>query len=106
MSLDTCSVEGHISHILSSRLSSRPLGPSEKGVDEMARLRAFRANGGIVYDLLLEKKQKEAKDLKLDQEIREKKKASGSNETIDNLTLINKGKKTTSFQFLRSIRGY
>lgn len=104
-----CSVEGHISHILSSRLSSRPLGWSEKGVDQMARLRAFRANGGIVYDLLLEKKQKEqkeAKALKLDQEIREKKKASGSNETIDNLTLINKGKKTTAFQFLRSIRGY
>jgi len=36
----------------------------------MARLRAFAANGGVVYDLLMEKKraaQKEARILKIDQ---------------------------------------
>ncbi|MDG2764921.1 UPF0236 family protein, partial [Vibrio parahaemolyticus] len=31
-----CSAEGHISHILSSRLSSRPMGWSVIGADEMA----------------------------------------------------------------------
>lgn len=32
-----CSAEGHISHILSSRLSSRPLGWSKTGANQMAR---------------------------------------------------------------------
>jgi len=43
-----CSAEGHISHILSSRLSSRPMGWSVIGADEMARLRAYKANGGSI----------------------------------------------------------
>lgn len=45
-----CSTEGHISHILSSRLSSRPLVWSLLGVDEMARIRTYRANGGNLLD--------------------------------------------------------
>ncbi|MBO8159630.1 UPF0236 family transposase-like protein [Thermosyntropha sp.] len=53
-----CSAEGHVSHILSARLSSRPLGWCKTGVDQMARLRAFEANGGVVYDLLLAKKRR------------------------------------------------
>lgn len=51
-----CSAEGHISHILSDRLSSRPLGWCIKGVDDMARLRVFRANGGKIFDVLKEQK--------------------------------------------------
>ena len=47
-----CSAEGHISHILSERLSSRPLGWSYTGVDDMARLRAFRANNGNIYEVI------------------------------------------------------
>jgi len=54
-----CSAEGHVSHILSARLSSRPLGWSEEGVDKMAKLRAFKKNGGNVYELVqLNKKKK------------------------------------------------
>lgn len=41
-----CSAEGHVSHILSARLSSRDLGWSYIGVDKMCRLRAYKANGG------------------------------------------------------------
>ncbi len=51
-----CSAEGHISHILSDRLSSRPLGWCMTGVDDMARLRAFRANNGVILDVLKEQK--------------------------------------------------
>lgn len=47
-----CSAEGHISHILSERLSSRPLGWSYVGVDDMAKLRAFRANNGNIYEVI------------------------------------------------------
>lgn len=51
-----CSAEGHISHILSSRLSSRPLGWSLTGADQMARLRVYNANGGDIYELMSKKK--------------------------------------------------
>jgi len=40
------SAEGHVSHILADRLSSRPMGWSRTGMDRMSRLRAFRFNGG------------------------------------------------------------
>jgi len=38
------SAEGHVSHILSARLSSRPMGWSAKGVDQMSRMRALKTN--------------------------------------------------------------
>lgn len=53
-----CSAEGHVSHILSERLSSRPLGWSYSGVDDMSRLRAFKANNGNIYDVIREQKKK------------------------------------------------
>lgn len=39
-----CSAEGHVSHILSARLSSRPMAWSLKGAGNMASMRAIRAN--------------------------------------------------------------
>lgn len=41
-----CSAEGHISHILSDRLSSRPMGWSKTGAEKIAKLRTFHFNGG------------------------------------------------------------
>lgn len=38
--------EGHVSHVLSARLSSRPMGWSKPGLKAMAELRAFVCNGG------------------------------------------------------------
>jgi hypothetical protein len=102
-----CSAEGHVSHILSSRLSSRPLGWCKTGVDQMARLRTFEANGGVVYDLLMEKKrttQKEARFLKMTEKIIEKRKAAGLYETMGNLEILNIGKKTVAARYLRSVR--
>src|SRR5690606_15481658 len=40
--------EGHVSHVLSSRLSSRPMGWSKKGLKQMAELRAYCYSGGRV----------------------------------------------------------
>ena len=54
-----CSAEGQVSHLLSARLSSRPLGWSKKGVDKISRLRAYVANGGEVCDLLKYKQEKQ-----------------------------------------------
>ncbi len=102
-----CSAEGHVSHILSSRLSSRPLGWSKIGVDQMARLRVFVTNGGNVYDIFMQKKKSavnEAREVKVDQDIIRKRKLTASHETIGNITILNIGKKTWASQYLKSVR--
>ncbi len=47
-----CSAEGHVSHIYSDRMSSRPLGWSIVGADRMARLRVYKKNGGDMLELV------------------------------------------------------
>ena len=46
------STEGHVSHVLASRMSSRPMGWSKKGVDKMAQLRAYWWNKGNMLALV------------------------------------------------------
>lgn len=46
------STEGHVSHVLSSRMSSRPMGWSKEGATKMARLRAYYLNGGDMLELV------------------------------------------------------
>lgn len=36
-----CSAEGHVSHVYSDRMSSRPMGWSETGADAMCQLRCY-----------------------------------------------------------------
>lgn len=50
--LKGCSAEGHVSHVLSSRMSSRPMGWSLKGMAKMAELRAYYYNGGNMLELV------------------------------------------------------
>ena len=103
-----CSAEGHISHIYSYRLSSRPLGWSKEGVDQMSRLRVFKANGGNVYELTLSKKQermREARITELDLKVSNKKWKKVSGEILDNLPALNHGKRTQLSMLLRGIRG-
>ena len=102
------SAEGHISHIYSDRLSSRPLGWSREGVDQMARLRVFAANGGNIFDLALRKKKERAREtraIELDLKVCRKKMRKVSGETIDNLPALNSGKRTQLALALRGIRG-
>ncbi len=46
------STEGHVSHVLSSRMSSRPMGWSIKGAKKMAQLRAYYLNSGDMLELV------------------------------------------------------
>ncbi len=46
------STEGHISHVLAERMSSRPLGWCKTGADRMGRLRAYYWNGGDMLELV------------------------------------------------------
>lgn len=52
-----CSTEGHVSHILSSRVSSRPMGWSITGISNMAELIAYHKNGGNMLKLVRYQKQ-------------------------------------------------
>lgn len=103
-----CSAEGHISHIYSDRLSSRPLGWSREGVDQMARLRVFAANGGNLFNLALRKKQeriRETRAIELDLKVCRKKMGKAVGEIIDNLPALNSGKRTQLALALRGFRG-
>jgi hypothetical protein len=102
-----CSAEGHVSHVLSDRLSSRPKGWSEDGMEQMARLRVFDFNGGDIYEYIMKQKETQAKEkriIKLDARVLQKHQKT-SNETLDNLTLMNMGKTTWASKWLKAVRG-
>ena len=46
------STEGHVSHVLSSRMSTQALGWSRTGADKMAQLRGYYLNGGDMLSLV------------------------------------------------------
>jgi hypothetical protein len=52
-----CCAEAQVSHVLSKRMSSRPMGWSKHGCNQITKLRIYMCNGGKVIDLL--KKQQE-----------------------------------------------
>ena len=56
-----CSAEGHVSSVLSERMSSRPMGWSETGSDRMCKLRCFIRNYGRekVIDLVNYRRERE-----------------------------------------------
>lgn len=55
-----CSAEGHVSNVLSDRMSSRPMGWSETGCDRMCKLRCYVRNNGRskVVDLVKYRREK------------------------------------------------
>lgn len=63
------STEGHVSHVLSSRMSSRPMGWSRKGAAKMAQLRAYYYNGGDMLELVRYQKAELPKAAGCEQEI-------------------------------------
>ena len=50
--LHGCSAEGHVSHILSDRMSSRPMGWKTANVNNMSKLRVLRDNKVSVKEIL------------------------------------------------------
>ena len=47
-----CSAEGHVSHVLSDRMSSRPMGWSRLGAEKMLSLRIYKYNHGDMLKLV------------------------------------------------------
>lgn len=101
-----CSAEGHNSHILADRMSSRPKGWSMEGAEKMARLRAFKANGGNVYDFMKEqKKEKKLYDIttKLLKETKKKLKQKKTAEIIGNIEVFKIGRITGLYKALKEL---
>ena len=102
-----CSAEGHVSHVLSARLSSRPLGWSLIGAEHIAKLRAYTLNGGNIKEGL----EKERKDCthrttieKLDKRVNRKYGQQFQSES-GNLPALTQNKKTQLSMVLRGLRG-
>lgn len=55
------STEGHVSHVLPSRMSSRPMGWSLQDATKMAGLRAYVLNGGNLLELVRYQKKDQPK---------------------------------------------
>jgi len=96
--------EGHVSHVLSSRLSSRPSGWSREGLKAMAELRAYCCSGGHVEIRHIKKTEAPYKVKKkvLDKVSKAYRKASG--EMIHNITVLNRGKISQLSRALRNVR--
>lgn len=110
-----CSAEGHVSHILSARLSSRPLGWSKRNAENMAQLRVMSANGqAIRYESLRRKNpRQEIKDAgsKADALVKspritnalKKRAQSTTKNALRNLPVLNNGAMTSLYQALHSL---
>ena len=103
-----CSAEGHISHIYSSRLSSRPKGWSRKCVANMANLIVYKLNGGKIIDLVtLRRKEEEKKQISISQRGKTETFARMKHEFYKNtdIPVISQGKRTCLAGLLKEIRG-
>ncbi len=58
------STEGHISHVLSARMSSRPMGWSRDGADSLAQVRISWKNGVDMLELVKAQKEEKAEEKK------------------------------------------
>lgn len=103
-----CSAESHVRHILSARMSSRPLGWCYEGADQMSKLRVYKANKGNILELFNEHKQEE-KRVPIAKAIIK----SGTNklksqylEELNNIFVFNQGKKNPVFEAVRNLKYY
>ena len=62
--VEGCSAESHVSHVLSDRMSSRPMGWSQTGADRMSKLRCYERNYGRESIIELVRYSREHKQLK------------------------------------------
>lgn len=96
--------EGHISHVLSYRLSSRPMGWSRSGLRSMTELRAYHCNGGTIEVKHITKTQDSYRLTKktLGRVTKSFKKVS--KEILHNITVLNYGKVSQLSRLLKNVR--
>ena len=96
--------EGHISHVLSSRFSSRPMGWSKKGLKAIADIRIYCQNGGKITPNHFTKA-KQQYNIKLETIKKAKEVFSKTTyEKLNNIPVFNMGKKTPISTILKGIQ--
>lgn len=101
-----CHAEGQVSHVLSSRMSSRPMGWSRKGAEQMSKLRAYHKNGGKVIDLLRyqqEKRKKEERIEKKEELVKELRKSQAGRKYAEQLQRSVPGKGLPGMKWMREL---
>jgi hypothetical protein len=103
-----CSAEGHVSHVLSARLSSRPMGWSYIGANQVAHLRVHHANGVNLHDAYLKNRNRNKDESFYDDLAKPPKetlpKASGdSHEIFGNIPTLRRGAGLSLGYLLRRI---
>lgn len=96
--------EGHVSHVLSNRLSSRPMGWSREGLKVMAELRAYYCNGGHIEAKHLKRMEERYRPSKKVLEKAAKAFRNISMEKLNNIALLRYGKITPLFRCLKTIQ--
>ena len=103
-----CSAEGHISHIFSSRFSSRPKGWSMKNLSILSNLIVYKLNGGDIVDLVSKRREyaEEAITPKKKNVNKKKiyKKAESEYYKNTSLPVIEMGENTLLCKYLKKIR--
>ena len=99
-----CSAEGHVSHVLSERLSSRPMGWCLVGSEQMSRLRAFVHNGGNIHAAIKKQRKNEIRLTRKKEESIRKRVVKGF-ENIGNIPVLQmSGRSSRIYLILRGIQ--
>lgn len=101
-----CSAEGHVSHVLSHRLSSRPIAWSKLGSETIAKLRVYTRNGGSIRGLLESSKKQVMKDTAkvIPDKKTLKRKNQGYAEFSTNITILDIGIRTNLYKLFKALR--
>lgn len=91
-----CSAEGHVSHILAARLSSRPMAWSLQGAENMAAMRVAVANGESIRKQYLAMQASSLFPVEIKEAVQEKLKCLSNRkllgvENINNIPLLRSG---------------
>ena len=100
----SCSAEGHISHVLSARLSSRPMGWSKNGAKHMSYVRVAQANGQSVAEQYKLQRRQDLPVITIESKVLEKehKKLQEAREVLNNIPIL-QGSKSFLWQALKSL---
>lgn len=104
-----CSVEGHVSHVYSSRLSRWPCAWSEEGLAQMRRLCLLKANGVGLRDYVLARREVHGEEpvglVEVARRVREEvaKRSRELYERLDNIPVL-RGHKTPLWYVLHQLR--
>ncbi|MBE0229321.1 UPF0236 family transposase-like protein, partial [Thermoanaerobacterium thermosaccharolyticum] len=102
-----CSAESHVSHVLSERLSRRPISWSKVGAHKMAKLRAIKASGILLKDIILKQQYECLKPIEIPKQTiykakQQLKKIKSTYENIISLPIL-QNKKTLTSQAIKSL---